>query len=81
MLPVYAFTFYCLIVSESEETESFGDLGKLLLGGFAAAVIVALAFTYIRLRLRETRPETSGFISINSSRENSTSVEKRLHSA
>ena len=45
----------------------FKDLGKLLLGGFALAVAAAVAFTIVRLRLRDQTPPTAQFISINSS--------------
>lgn len=41
-----------------------GDLGNLLLGGFVLAVVVAIAFTFMRLRLREKKPPSAQFISI-----------------
>ena len=47
-----------------EAQTDFQDLGKLLLGGVAAAIVVAIAFTFIRLRLRDKKPQTSPFISI-----------------
>ncbi|HSE22991.1 MAG TPA: hypothetical protein VLB68_15095 [Pyrinomonadaceae bacterium] len=47
-----------------EETTNFNDLGKLLLGGVAAAIVCAVAFTLVRLKLRDKKPETSNFISI-----------------
>jgi hypothetical protein len=51
-----------------QETETnFNDLGKLLLGGVAAAIVFAIAFTFVRLRLRDKKPPTSNFISISSS--------------
>ena len=42
----------------------FSELGKLLLGGFVLAVVVAVAYTFIRLRWRDKNP-SSGFVSIN----------------
>ena len=45
-------------------TSSFDDLGKLLLGGMAAAIVVAVGFVLIQFRLRDKKPPTSGFISI-----------------
>ena len=48
-----------------EAQTDFNDLGKLLLGGVAAAVVFALAFSFVRLRLREKSPQTSNFISIS----------------
>jgi len=47
-----------------DEATNFNDLGKLLLGGVAAAIVCAVAFTVVRLRLRDKRPATSNFISI-----------------
>jgi hypothetical protein len=46
-------------------TSGFEDLGILLLGGVAAAIVCAVAFTVVRLKLREKRPQTSSFISIS----------------
>ena len=52
-----------------EATGAFDDLGTLLLGGVAAAIVVAVAFTLIRFRLRDKKPQTSNFISISSDKE------------
>jgi hypothetical protein len=41
----------------------------LMLGGFILAVVGAIALTIIRLRIREKRPESAQFISINSREE------------
>jgi len=49
-----------------ETAGEFDDLGTLLLGGVAAAVVVAVAFTLVRFRLRDKKPAKSNFISINS---------------
>ena len=49
-----------------ENTGNFDDLGKLLLGGVVAAIVVAVGFTLVRFRLRDKKPQTSNFISINS---------------
>ena len=46
----------------------FSDLGRKLLGGFAAAVVVAVAFTVIKLRLRDKKPPVP-FISVTSCNE------------
>ena len=45
-------------------TSSFDDLGKLLLYGVAAAIVVAVGFTVVRFRMRDKKPPTSNFISI-----------------
>ena len=49
-----------------QETQTdFNDLGKLLLVGVAAAIVFAVGFTMVRLRLRDKNPPTSDFISIS----------------
>jgi len=60
----------CLIAWLQETQTDFNDLGKLLLGGVVAAIVFAVAFTFVRLRLREKNPEpSSNFISISAPRE------------
>jgi hypothetical protein len=58
-----------LISAIQESTGAFDDLGKLLVGGVAAAFVVAIGFTWVRFRLRDKKPPTSSFISINSDKE------------
>jgi hypothetical protein len=68
--------FFPLLLNLQETTSTtaaFDDLGKLLLGGTVAAIVVAIGFTLIRLRMRDKKPQTSNFISI-SSVENETSA-------
>jgi hypothetical protein len=55
-----------LVAIFEDSTSGFEDLGKLLLGGVAAAIVVAVGFTLIRFRLRDKKPPTSNFISISS---------------
>ena len=43
----------------------FNDMGRKLLGGFVLAVVVAIAFTIIKLRLRDKHPAAK-FISVTS---------------
>jgi hypothetical protein len=52
-----------------ENTGNFDDLGKLLLGGVVAAIVVAVGFTVVRFRLRDKKPQTSNFISISSEKD------------
>ena len=59
----------CVFALTEETSTDFNDLGKLMLAGFAAAVVLAIGFTFIRLRLREKAPQTSNFISISSTEE------------
>jgi high-affinity Fe2+/Pb2+ permease len=49
---------------QENATSGFDDLGKLLLYGVAAAIVVAVGFTVIRFRMRDKKPPTSNFISI-----------------
>lgn len=49
-----------------ESTDAFNDLGKLLLVGVVIAILLAIAFTFVRIRLRDKKPQTSSFISISS---------------
>jgi hypothetical protein len=49
-----------------DDSSDFGDLGKELLGGFAIAVVIAVAYAFIKLRLRDQKPAAQ-FISISSS--------------
>lgn len=57
----------------------FSDLGKKLLGGFVLAVVVAIAFTVIKLRLRDKHPPAA-FISITSPREKDVTSELKVNS-
>ena len=49
------------------DVSHFKDLGKLLIGGFVLAVGAGIAFTVVRLRLRDKKPPAAQFISINAS--------------
>jgi len=57
-----------VLISLLQETPAtdFSDLGTLLLGGVAAAIVLAVGFTLVRFRLRDKKPPTSSFISISS---------------
>ncbi len=65
-MPALALFLIDSTISANESAFSdFGDLGTLLLGGFAAAVAVAIALTFVRLRLRDKHQPTAQFISIS----------------
>jgi len=65
MLLLIAWFELVTLMSLIQETQTdFQDLGKLLLGGVIAAVVVAIAFTFVRMKLRDKKPHTSSFISI-----------------
>jgi len=53
-----------LLTLLQETATDFNDLGKLMLGGLAAAIVIAAAFTMIRLKLRARKPAAPSFISI-----------------
>lgn len=57
----------CLVLINLQEnpTGAFDDLGKLLLGGTIGAIVLAIGFTLVRLRMRDKKPQTSNFISIS----------------
>ena len=59
----------CVFALIDETGTNFNDLGKLMLLGFGAAVVFAVGFTFVRLRLREKAPQTSNFISISAKQE------------
>ena len=59
------FSLLAIIYLEDNPSADFNDLGKQLLGGFVLAVVVAVAFTFIKLRLRDKKPPAQ-FISISS---------------
>jgi len=55
-----------LITLLQETATDFNDLGKLTLGGLAAAILIAVVLTVVRLKLRGKRPAAPSFISITS---------------
>jgi hypothetical protein len=71
---VIVYNCVCLITLLQETQTDFNDLGKLMLGGMVAAIVFAVAFTFIRLRLRDKNPEPSNFISISAPRDKKENV-------
>ena len=57
---------FVVFLSDCEDCGGFDDLGLLLFGGVFLAVGVGVAFTLIRLRLRDKKTEAPAFISISS---------------
>ena len=58
------------LISFLQDTPTnFDNLGTLLLAGVAAAVVFAVGFTLVRFRLRDKKPQSSGFISISSDKD------------
>ena len=70
MLPIlisvlyYVYLFSILFLQEAEAAD-FNDLGKMLLGGFALAISVAILFVFVKLRLRDKKPQAAQFLSIS----------------
>lgn len=60
----YLYLFSILFLEEAEATD-FNDLGKMLLGGFALAIGIAVLFVFVKLRLRDKKPQTAQFLSIS----------------
>lgn len=60
------FALLALLQETAAASTDFNDLGKLLLGGVAAATFVAVALVLVRFKLQDRKPPTSNFISINS---------------
>ncbi|MGH9871325.1 MAG: hypothetical protein ACRD9S_02530 [Pyrinomonadaceae bacterium] len=70
---IYSLASLAITLVQDSIGSDFGDLGRQLLGGFAVAVVVAIAFTVIKLRLRDKHPAAK-FISVTScAEEDSTS--------
>ncbi|MEP6569067.1 MAG: hypothetical protein ABJC10_04770 [Acidobacteriota bacterium] len=68
MLTFALYCFVSLTICLFQETigSDFNDLGRKLLIGFVLAVVFAIAFTVVRLRLRDKNPPAA-FISITGS--------------
>ena len=63
---LYQLSLLLLYILPDGTSSDFDGLGKQLLGGFVLAVVVAIVFTFIKLRLRDRNPPAA-FISISSS--------------
>jgi hypothetical protein len=63
-LVLYQLSLISISLLQDDTSSDFNGLGKKLLGGFVLAVVVAVAYTFIRLRLRDKKPPKE-FISIN----------------
>ena len=55
--------YAALIVSDCDEC-GFNDLGKLLFGGLAAAILAGIAVSVIVRKRKESHPQASAFVSI-----------------
>jgi hypothetical protein len=67
-MPIALALYYLSLVAirflQDDNSVDFSGLGKQLLGGFVLAVVVAVAYTFIKLRWRDKNP-VPRFISIN----------------
>lgn len=62
---------FAICLAQEADVSDFNDLGVLLFGGFVLALGVAIAFTFVKLRLRDKKPPRGEFISINPLQEKS----------
>jgi hypothetical protein len=67
-----------IAILQDNAFSDFGDLGNQLLIGFVLAVVVAVAYTFIKMRWREQRPPEQ-FISINSLKDPDEATTKVSH--
>jgi hypothetical protein len=65
IIALHHLSLFLINILQEETSSDFSDLGKKLLGGFVLAVVVAVAYTFIKLRLRDKNPPAA-FISITS---------------
>ena len=63
-LAFYHLSLFSISLLQDDTSSDFNDMGRKLLGGFVLAVIVAVVFTFIKLRLRDKKPPAQ-FISIS----------------
>jgi hypothetical protein len=59
---------YAVIVVADCDECGFNDLGKLLLGGVVAAILVGVAISVLLRRMKEETSHSSSFVSISPSR-------------
>jgi|GEM_PF-4330509 len=62
---VLADIFLFALISSDCPDCGFENLGLLLFGGILTAVAVAVIFTWLRMRRKDAKTESSSFISIN----------------
>lgn len=63
---IYRLGLFWINLIQEGDSADFDDLGKLLLGGVALAIVGAIAFTVLRQRLQDKKPPAPSIISINS---------------
>jgi high-affinity Fe2+/Pb2+ permease len=68
VIALYQLCVILIDLLQDNTSSDFNDLGRQLIGGFVAAVIIAVAFAFIKLRMREKNPPTP-FISITASKD------------
>jgi hypothetical protein len=59
-------TVFTISFVQEANVSDFDDFGTLLFGGFVLAIVVAVAFTFVKLRLRDKKRPQGEFISISS---------------
>ena len=56
-VPLFLNSLILLNLLQENTTGAFDDLGTLLLGGVAAAIVIAVGFTLVRFRLRDKKED------------------------
>ncbi len=64
----YHFGLFLITLLQEDISSDFSDLGRMLLGGFVLAIVLAITIALVKLRSRDKNPPTQ-FISIYPSRE------------
>jgi hypothetical protein len=64
-IALYNLYLFSILFVQEAALSDFNDLGTMLLGGFALAIVVAVLFVFVKLRLRDKKPQTAQFLSIN----------------
>ncbi len=57
-------SIYAAVVLSDCDDCGFNDLGRLLFGGLILAVVVGIAISIVRHRMKETGADSSEFVSI-----------------
>ena len=70
MLPTLTIALYNLyefsiLLAQEAAANDFDDLGSMLLGGFALAIVVAVLLVFVKLRLRDKKPQAADYLSIS----------------
>jgi hypothetical protein len=77
---LYQIFWLALTFLQIDTDNDFADLGRKLIGGFVAAVVFAIAFTLIRLRIQDKKPRPK-FVSITQADDDSIPNDRTTNSS